>query len=185
MKKTKIIALIGEAGSGKDYILQKALETYPQLHEIISCTTRPIREGEREGVNYYFLSLKDFIDGMNDGQFLETACFNGWFYGTHLDSVNPNRPNIGVFNPQGIRSLIHREDIDLYVFYVCASKKERLIRQLSREDNPNVDEIIRRYSTDEKDFKNLDFDYFVLPNSSNSADINIALEQIRIKAELG
>jgi guanylate kinase len=46
MKKIKIVALIGESGSGKDTFMQEVLKLRPDLHEIISCTTRPIREGE-------------------------------------------------------------------------------------------------------------------------------------------
>ena len=55
MQKIKIVALIGEAGSGKDFLLRCAREQYPEFHEIISCTTRPKRMGEVEGRNYYFL----------------------------------------------------------------------------------------------------------------------------------
>lgn len=57
----KIVALMGEAGSGKDTILHSIMEKYPSyFNEIISCTTRPPREGEKEGVNYYFLSIDEF-----------------------------------------------------------------------------------------------------------------------------
>ena len=53
----KIIALIGEAGSGKDSIMQNILKKRPlAFNEIISCTTRPMREGEVEGVNYFYLT---------------------------------------------------------------------------------------------------------------------------------
>lgn len=53
----KIIALIGKAGSGKDTILKEILKQEPiKYNEIISCTTRPKREGEIDGVNYYFLT---------------------------------------------------------------------------------------------------------------------------------
>ena len=60
MKKYKIIALIGEAGSGKDTILRSILKKGFSYHEIISCTTRPPREGEKEGVNYYYLTIEEF-----------------------------------------------------------------------------------------------------------------------------
>jgi hypothetical protein len=50
------------------------------------------------------------------------------------------------------------------VFYIVTSDKTRLLRQLNRELCPNVDEIIRRYSTDKKDFENLNFSYTVIPN---------------------
>lgn len=42
----KIIALMGKSGAGKDTLMQKLLSLYPNFHEIISCTSRPIREGE-------------------------------------------------------------------------------------------------------------------------------------------
>lgn len=52
----KIIALIGQAGSGKDTILREVLNQMPELNEMISCTTRPKREGEVDGVNYFYLT---------------------------------------------------------------------------------------------------------------------------------
>ena len=57
-KKTmyKIIALIGKAGAGKDTILREIIKSNPDLHEMISCTTRPKREGEVDGVNYFYLT---------------------------------------------------------------------------------------------------------------------------------
>ena len=54
----KIIALIGEAGSGKDTILKETLRHDSSLHKIINSTTREPREGEEEGINYFFLSLE-------------------------------------------------------------------------------------------------------------------------------
>ena len=55
--------------------------------------------------------------------------------------------------------------IDLTVYYVQASDKERLLRQLKREEDPDVKEIIRRFSADEQDFNDLtDIDYQVLAN---------------------
>lgn len=57
MNKYKIVAIMGKAGAGKDTLLRECLALDPnKLHEIISCTTRPPREGEREGVNYYYLT---------------------------------------------------------------------------------------------------------------------------------
>lgn len=55
-----IIALMGEAGSGKDRTLQELLAADPSLHEIISCTTRPKRQGEAHGVNYYYYTPEQF-----------------------------------------------------------------------------------------------------------------------------
>ena len=161
----KIIALIGEAGTGKDTILQKVLAAAPdRFNEIISCTTRPMREGESEGVNYYYLTGKQFTDKVVADQMLETSGFNGWYYGTSYDSLSADKPNIGVFNPTGIYSMLKRNDIELIVFRIKCNEKERLLRQLNRENNPNVNEIVRRFSTDNEDFKELKFEYITLDN---------------------
>ena len=62
----KVIALIGKAGSGKDSILSAAVYNHPSLHTIISCTTRPPRGGEKDGVNYYFLTEKEFKENIKN-----------------------------------------------------------------------------------------------------------------------
>ena len=65
--KYKIFALIGEAGSGKDTVMKKILEQNPLLfNEVISCTTRPPREGEAHGVNYYYYSEEEFAEQLLD-----------------------------------------------------------------------------------------------------------------------
>lgn len=156
----KLVALMGKAGSGKDTIMKEILKQFdPYFHEIVSCTTRAPRDYEVEGVNYHFLSLEDFTKKVVSGEMLESTEFNGWFYGTSLDALSENDINIGVFNPAGIRSIMKNPDIDMRVFYITASDKTRLLRQLNREDFPNVKEIIRRYGTDEQDFLTVDDEF--------------------------
>lgn len=175
----KIVALTGEAGSGKDTILHRIMEKYPSyFNEIISCTTRPPRQGEKEGVNYHFLSVEDFIRKILNGDMLEATEFNGWHYGTDSQSLTIDKINIGVFNPEGVRCLQEDENIELYVFYVRAAGKQRLLRQLNREENPDVDEIIRRYKADTEDFSFLnDIKYITLQNNTLD-DIDIAVDTI-------
>lgn len=156
MNKIKLIALCGKSGSGKDTILRESIRFNNNLHEIISCTTRPPREGEIEGKNYYFLSEKDFMEKIQNREMLEWTNFNNWFYGTPLFALDSNKINIGVFNPAGIIFIQNRKEIDLTTYLVESTDKQRLMRQLKREHNPNVKEIIRRFETDEEDFANID-----------------------------
>lgn len=152
----KLVALVGEAGTGKDSILHGVMALYPnKFHEIISYTTRPPREGEQDGINYHFVTEEEF----NKLDLLESSSFNGWHYGTAKSSLVEDKINIGVFNPQGIYSILGLQ----YDYRVCGSliritcnNKTRLLRQLNREGSPNVDEIIRRYGTDKKDFEEFD-----------------------------
>lgn len=154
MSEFKIIALCGKAGSGKDTLMQKTLESYPdKFNEIISCTTRPSRENEINGKNYHFLSVQEFTKRLLNGDLIEATEFNNWHYGTLLSSLSKDKINIGVFNLDSIICLQDNSNIDLTTIYITCSDKTRLIRQLAREQNPDVAEIIRRYNSDEKDFK--------------------------------
>lgn len=170
MNKVKVIALFGKAGSGKDTILRALVNKFPdRYNEIVSCTTRPPREGEQEGINYYFLTVDQFTEKVLNGDMLEATEFNNWHYGTALSSLSTDKINVGVFNPEGIRCLIEDNFVDLTAYYVQTSNKERLIRQLNREENPDIQEIIRRFSTDEQDFEDLEnIDYQIIKNQDMS-----------------
>lgn len=167
MKKIKVIALMGEAGAGKDYILHDVMNTDNQdgkhkLHEIVSCTSRPPREGEVDGVNYHFLA-KEYIEA-HENDFLELSTFRGWYYGTRYSDLNPDKINVGVFNPAGVRALLKSDKVEVKVFWVKAPARIRLIRQLQRETNPDIGEIIRRYQADINDFSSIDFLYEEIKN---------------------
>lgn len=154
----EVFAIVGKSGAGKDYLLQKVVSMEPTIfNEIISCTTRPKRENETDGVNYHFISTDDFIYKKNHGEMLEVSYFRDWWYGTSLDSLIEDKINIGVCNPTGIISLSKNSNINLTVFYLDTEDKERLMRQLTRETNPDTDEIVRRYITDERDFLEFQF----------------------------
>lgn len=152
-----IIALMGEAGSGKDRTMQAVLAADPTLHEIISCTTRPMRQGEAHGVNYFYYTPGQFGQKVLDGEMLECTVFNDWFYGTSYDSVRSDGViNIGVFNPTGVESLLARPDCNVLVYWIKAKDKTRLLRQLNREEDPDVREVVRRFQADYNDFDGID-----------------------------
>ena len=159
METIEVVAVVGKSGAGKDYCA-KRIAKENDWHFIVSSTTRPKRDYEEEGKDYHFLSYEEFAAA----RFLETASFNGWHYGTRWADLDPTCENIGVFNPTGLKSLAAQEDIDLEIVYVKASAKTRLLRQLHREEDPNVYEIIRRFQTDEVDFKD-DKLFMTLANS--------------------
>ena len=162
------------------------IKQHPEMHEIVSCTTRPPREGEVDGKNYFFLTEDEFGAKARTGEMLEMSQFRNWYYGTSLDSVSQSIINIGVFNPTGIFNLMNNEQVDLYVVLVQASDKVRLIRSLNREKNPDVKEIIRRYGTDETDFEWLSQFYepeYILDTEGLSwYDFELAASEIAILA---
>ena len=152
--KYYILAVMGQAGAGKDSFVNAIIdgEFLPWAKPIISCTTRPIRENEQDGVNYHYLTNEEFAEQVVNGELLEATVFNEWCYGTSIKNLDKDALNIGVFNPEGVEILRSNSQINLTVVYITATDKVRLMRQLMREAHPNCDEIVRRYSADKKDF---------------------------------
>lgn len=148
----KVIAFFGPSSSGKD-TLAKVLSNRSDINEIISCTTRPMRDYEKDGVDYYFLTTEDFTKKVLNGSMLEATSFRDWFYGTTIDALQEDKINVGVFNIEGIKILLEDERIQILPVYVNASNKTRLLRCLNREQAPDVHEICRRFLKDEEDFE--------------------------------
>lgn len=162
MDKIKILALFGKSASGKDTIQNWIVSNFPKLtNKIVSCTTRPPRDGEVDGQAYFFLSDEEFANKVLDGSMLEATSFREWFYGTALDQLNPEKINVGVFNVTGVECILQDSRLEVEPVWIHAADKTRLLRSLNREDNPDCKEICRRFQADEKDFNEMDdFEYW-------------------------
>lgn len=171
-----VIALFGESGSGKDYLSQKLHEKYG-YHKIIRTTSRKIRERESEGNPYFFKNdvelYKDITE--NTMNYLEVGVFNGFIYATHKDSLK-SQINVGCFDVDAVEQLLDNSEIYTIPIYVYTPDKIRIMRQLEREEEPDVSEICRRYFDDEKKYKNFNFDYYQL---DNTRDINEVLSDVK------
>lgn len=164
--KYKVLALFGKSGAGKDTI-QKWLTTNYNMNGIISCTTRPPRDYERNGIHYHFLSNEEFAQKVLNMSMLEATVFNDWYYGTSIESLRKDKINVGVFNIQGIECLLQDNRLDILPIFIDCSDKKRLLRNIKREKVPNCLEICRRFITDEKDFSDINFDYITFDNNDD------------------
>lgn len=173
MDKIKIIALFGASASGKDTIQKWVVANYDNINSIVSCTTRPKRDYEKDEVDYHFITSEEFTKYLLNGQMLEATEFRGWFYGTPIWALDPKDINIGVFNIAGIEALLQDNRIAVYPVYVNTKDKIRLLRSLNREENPDCDEICRRFQTDKKDFSFIKFPYTTIDNNNPGLDERI------------
>jgi guanylate kinase len=87
MNPGRLIVLTGPSGVGKGTLLKALFQAHPELYLSISATTRAPREGEIEGVNYYFFDRPQFEQAIQDGGLLEWAEFAGNYYGTPIQPV--------------------------------------------------------------------------------------------------
>lgn len=152
--KPNVIAIVGKSGSGKDSLAQQIVTNDDRFSLVVTATTRPKRDYEINGIDYIFMTKEKF----DKTEKIEETSFNGWHYGTPLSSLSNEKYNIIVVNPKGFISLYRNPKINLIKgFELQVNDKIRLLRQLNREENPNIDEIVRRYSTDRYDFQEFDY----------------------------
>ena len=87
-----LFVVTGASGTGKTTLVQAALAALPGITFSVSATTRPIREGERDGVDYHFLDRETFMARVEAGEFLEWAEVYGNCYGTLRAPSRPREP---------------------------------------------------------------------------------------------
>ena len=162
----KRIIISGKGGSGKDY-LRKIMEDYGFTY-CKSYTTRPIRENEENGKDYFFIEEKD-IPAKKD--LYESVYFNGWFYGTPKTEFK--KSNLFIMTPKGISFLKKEDRKNSVVIYIEANEETRKNRLLERRD---ADDVERRIKADEKDFNDFnDFDLIINNSEENDTRNLISL----------
>src|SRR5689334_22031490 len=82
-----LVVISAPSGAGKTTVCERTLAARPGMARAITCTTRPPRPGERDGVDYYFLDAGDFLRRVQAGNFLEHATVHGHSYGTLKSEV--------------------------------------------------------------------------------------------------
>ena len=159
----RIYYIMGKSATGKDTVYKELLVRRPDLKTIVPYTTRPIREGEINGVEYHFTTNEKFEELKKTGKVIELRT-----YQTVMGPWNYFTMDDGQFDMDGdkdhlmIGTLESYEKMCLYFgrevlipVYIEIPDGIRLHRAVAREDSqkkPNYREVCRRYLADEKDF---------------------------------
>ncbi|MFG6367603.1 MAG: guanylate kinase [Lachnospiraceae bacterium] len=159
----KVFCIVGKSSSGKDTIYKKLLSNATlQLKRIVLYTTRPIRAGEQEGVEYYFTEEKEMQRLQNDNKIIECRSYNTIYGIWYYFMVKDNQIDLAQFNYLIIGTLESYIKIRDYFgqdkvvpIYIDLDDGERLMRALRRERKqyePKYEEMCRRFLADAKDF---------------------------------
>ncbi|MGB4985785.1 MAG: guanylate kinase [Erysipelotrichaceae bacterium] len=146
MKKGLLIVLSGPSGVGKGTVLKRFIDNKElNLALSISMTTRSMRKGEQEGVNYYYVSVDQFKQAIENGELLEYAEFVGNYYGTPLFEVerlrNEGKNVILEIEVQGAQQVKSKCDDAISIFIIPPSMQE--LEQRIRGRSTESDEVIK------------------------------------------
>ena len=155
------VILVGKGASGKDH-LRKILEGRGFTYGT-SYTTRPPREGEIDGEDYFFLTEQQFKRYRDYDFWYEAVQFNGWWYGTSHKQFK-EECNLFIMTPKGIDHINPIDRKECTIIFLDISEEVRRKRLMAR--HMPGDTIERRIEADEKDFANFK-DYDLVINNSN------------------
>lgn len=184
----KIYYVMGKSSSGKDTIYKELLKRHPEFHTIVPYTTRPIREGEHDGVEYYFVDEKRLKEMQQAGQVIEVRSYNTkcgiWTYFTADDG----QIDLDQYDYLVIGTLVSYEAMKRYFgknvlvpIYIEVEDGERLCRALEREKKqqvPRYAEMCRRFLADEKDFAEDNLQRAEITYRFENADLSDCLTKI-------
>ena len=159
-----VFVVTGPSGAGKGTLIQLVLPRFPELALAVSATTRPMRPGERDGVDYWFLDRDEFQRRVDDGEFLEYVDFVGNRYGTLRSEIDRLRgageAPLLELETEGAKRVKRRIDGAVTVFVTApVGELERRLRERATESSGVIDDRLRkaREQLDEAG----DFDYVV------------------------
>ena len=133
----KLSIITGPSGVGKSSVAMKLMERRPTLKKVVTCTTRPIREGERDGVSYHFLSRETFQKLIDEGALFEWDEHYGHLYGSRRSDVEAlmeaGHDNLFVVDVAGAQT-IKKENPDSTLFFIQAESMDELLSRIAKRD---------------------------------------------------
>ncbi|MBE5874129.1 MAG: guanylate kinase [Lachnospiraceae bacterium] len=161
-----LIVISGFSGAGKGTLMKKLLQTYDNYALSISMTTRKPREGERDGVEYFFTDKEQFEQRIREDGFIEYACYCDNYYGTPRayveEQLNAGKDVILEIEIQGALQVKEKFPESLLLFVTPPSAKE-LERRLVGRGTESEEVIKKRLSRASEESEGIEaYDYIVV-----------------------
>ncbi|WP_224983201.1 guanylate kinase [Geomonas agri] len=179
MKREGVLYVISApSGAGKTSLCKEIIDIFPNLRHSVSYTTRPPRNGEVHGRDYFFVGKEEFDRMVEAGEFAEWAEVHGNFYGTSLATLKESRTEgidlILDIDCQGARQLKGRFEGGVYIFVLPPSIEE-LRRRLDNRSSDSQEVIERRIHNASGEIKEARWYDYIIVNDKFSE----ALEQLK------
>ena len=161
-----MVILSSPSGVGKTTLTKKIQQKYQSFKISVSHTTRKPRSNEVDGVDYHFVSHKNFEKLINENKFYEHAKIFENYYGTlkkNVDEAILKNDIIFDIDWQGTKQLSKFKNLNLIKIYLITDNKAELKKRLIKRNQNTVDEIEKRFNSFDDDIKHWnDYDYIII-----------------------
>ena len=177
LKRGLTFVVSAPAGTGKTTLVSMLTREFDTVKMSISCTTRPQREYETDGTHYHFISEEEFVQKIQEGEFLEHVELFGYRYGTSLKHIEEMKSRgfhvVLVIDTQGALQLMDRIDAT-FIFLLPPSKQELQRRLIDRATEATA-VIEKRLEWSEKEIESAKFYEYQIVND----DLTVAYQVLR------
>lgn len=185
----RIYYLLGKSATGKDTLYKEILKRRPKLRTVTMYTTRPIREGETDGVEYFFTGREELERQLASGKVIESRTYQTiagpWTYYMVDDGqfdVADDESCLMIGTLESYEKMCaYFEAGKMVPVYIEVPDGIRLLRAVKREENqkrPNYREVCRRYLADEKDFSEENLERLGITKRYQNTDMEMCVEEI-------
>ena len=161
-----MVILSSPSGVGKTTLTKKIQQKYQSFKISVSYTTRSPRSNEVDGVDYNFVSNKEFKELINKNKFYEHAKIYESYYGTlkkNVDETILNNDIIFDIDWQGTKQLSKFKNLKLIKIYLIAENKNELKKRLIKRNQDTKEEVDKRFESFDEDIKHWnDYDYIII-----------------------
>ena len=172
-KSGKLFIISGPSGVGKSTVLKALFREHPDLYFSVSATTRAPREGEIDGVHYRFIKSEQFLQMVQENEFLEYAEYVGSFYGTPRgpveDAMAQGHDAFLDIEIQGAQQVYEKRP-DAVRIFIAPNSWAELERRLTERGTDSAEKIQKRLVRAKVELQTADtYDYFVINDTVENA----------------
>lgn len=172
-KRGLLIVVSGPSGAGKDSVCNLVKEKNNNMWISISCTSREIRKGEEDGINYFYLTKEEFENKIKNNDFLEYAIYNNNYYGTPLYKIEENlNKGIDVVLVIEVQGALKVKKIypDAVFIFILPPSMEELKNRLIKRGTESTEKILERFKTAYKEINEISkYNYVIVNNILDEA----------------
>jgi len=181
-----LIVISGPSGIGKDTVVQGMKDRDLPIHFVVTATTRPPRENEVHGEDYFFYSKEEFERMIEDGELLEYA----WVYSAYKgvpksqvkEALKSGKDVVMRLDVQGAET-VHNLCPDAILIFLTANNKEEWLQRLKDRRSETDEELALRIQTAKKEYETLDIFDYILVNEQDMLEETLDVIEGIISAE--